>query len=379
MAPLPIVTSACMIEPSGAGILMRSTPSNALFRKSMNCAAGRTMMYGVMAVNPGRWYCTVFALASPVPAADAALPSLMDALLCKSDFNAARNSSPGSSRNTCATRVREASSRSGVSSGRGCSDTSIHCTTSSSCNARERLAMAALHLRPQILYGAQLQLLYGAFRLPQALSNLSNASLLHKSLVDHLLLNLRKPPHQPEQLGAILGCPHLGSLQVGSGGPVRRIVGGRELARGSFGMVDDAVRGNPQQPRHKWHAPPLVTRQAGQRPMKHFRCQIFRGRTLSHAARNERIHALEMQLVQHIKLCRVALRRLHKQALLRLPRRTRLLRRAAPQPRTLAHRSSCGHLGSNNITIAREKGHASRKARSRQDMLERIGRTAVPL
>src|SRR5216684_7683728 len=146
----------------------------------------------------------------------------MDALLCKSDFNAARNSSRGSSRNTCATRVREASSRSGVSSGRGRSDTSIHCTTSSTCNARERLAMAALHLRPQILYGAQLQLLYSAFRLPQPLSNLSNASLLHKSFVDHLLLNLRQPPHQPEQLGAILDCPHLGSLQVGSGGPVRR-------------------------------------------------------------------------------------------------------------------------------------------------------------
>jgi hypothetical protein len=44
-----------MIDPSGAGILIRSTPSNADFRNSMNCAAGRTMMYGVMDVNPGRW------------------------------------------------------------------------------------------------------------------------------------------------------------------------------------------------------------------------------------------------------------------------------------------------------------------------------------
>src|SRR5258708_16228929 len=218
-----------MMEPSGVGILMRWTPSNELFKNSMNCAAGLTMMYGVMAVNPGRWYCTVFALASPVPAADVALPSLMDALLCKSDFKATRNSSRGSSRNTCAARVREASSRSGASSGRGRSDTSIHCTTSSSCNARERLATTALHLRPQILYGAQLQLLYSAFRLPQALSNLSNASLLHKSLVHHLLLNLRKPPHQEEQLGAILDCPHLGGLHVGSVGMGGGSVLGREL------------------------------------------------------------------------------------------------------------------------------------------------------
>jgi len=40
--------SACMIDPSEAGILIRSLHSNADFRNSMNCAAGRTMMYGVM-------------------------------------------------------------------------------------------------------------------------------------------------------------------------------------------------------------------------------------------------------------------------------------------------------------------------------------------
>jgi len=43
-----------MIDPSGAGIRIRSIPLNALFRNSMNCAAGRTMMYGVIDVNPGR-------------------------------------------------------------------------------------------------------------------------------------------------------------------------------------------------------------------------------------------------------------------------------------------------------------------------------------
>jgi hypothetical protein len=43
-----------MIDPSGAGILSRSIALNELFRNSINCAAGRTMMYGVIAVNPGR-------------------------------------------------------------------------------------------------------------------------------------------------------------------------------------------------------------------------------------------------------------------------------------------------------------------------------------
>jgi len=88
--------------------------------------------------------------------------------------------------------------------------------------------MAALHLRPQILYGAQLQLLYSAFRLPQPLSNLSNASLLHKSARRPLA---SEPPEAAAPAGnnwaRILDCPHLGSLQVGSGGPVRRIVRGR--------------------------------------------------------------------------------------------------------------------------------------------------------
>jgi hypothetical protein len=43
-----------MMDPPGAGILTRSIPSNALFKNSMNCAAGRTMMYGVMQVKRGR-------------------------------------------------------------------------------------------------------------------------------------------------------------------------------------------------------------------------------------------------------------------------------------------------------------------------------------
>src|SRR6266436_1412819 len=134
---------------------------------------------------------------------------------CKSDLSAARNSLRGSSRNAWATRTSAVSSRSGAFSGRGCSDTSIACTASSSCTARERLAMAALHLRPQILHRAQLQLLDGPRRLPQPTRNLPDASLLHKSLVHHLLLNLRKLPHQPEQSRAILSGTQFGGLQAG--------------------------------------------------------------------------------------------------------------------------------------------------------------------
>src|SRR5258708_11102533 len=105
----------------------------------------------------------------------------MDPLLCKSDLSAARNSLRGSSRNACATRISGASSRSGASSGRGRSDTSIACTASSSCKARERLAMATLHARPQILHRAQLQLLDSSFRLAEPLGDFPDAPLLYES------------------------------------------------------------------------------------------------------------------------------------------------------------------------------------------------------
>src|SRR6266480_1397965 len=152
----------------------------------------------------------------------------MVALLCKSDLRVARNAWRGSSRNTCATRIRGARLRSGASSGRGRSDTSIACTTSSSCKARERLAIAALHLRPQILHRAQLQLLYSSFRLSKPLRNSLYASLFHESVEHHLLLNRRKLPHQPEQLGAMLNRAHLGGLHNGIVRRFRRIVWGRE-------------------------------------------------------------------------------------------------------------------------------------------------------
>src|SRR5260370_1173955 len=163
------------------------------------------------------------AAGAPAPAA---VPSFMDPLLCKWDLSAARTSWRGSSRNAWATRTSAVSSRSGAFSGRGCSDTSIACTASSSCKARERLAMATLHLRPQILHCSQLQLLHSSFRLPNPLRDFLDASLFHESLVHDLLLNFGKLPHQPEQLRAMLDGAHPGVLQVERNGTFRGSVRG---------------------------------------------------------------------------------------------------------------------------------------------------------
>src|SRR5260370_17104632 len=77
-----------------------------------------------------------------------------------------------------------------------------------------------------------------------------------------------------------------------------------------------------------------------------------------------------MQLVKRVKVRRVALRRLYKQLLVRVPpsvsghtlpvltRRARLLRRPALGQQTLPCRSSGGHRSSNNITAHPEKGYA---------------------
>src|SRR5260370_13445027 len=183
----------------------------------------------------------------------------MIALLGKSDFNAARNSSRGRSRNTCATRAREASSRSGASSGRGRSDTSIACTTSSSCIARERLATATLHLRRQILQRAQLQLLNGSRCFTESMRYLPYAPLFHKSFVNHLLLNLRKLPYQPEQLGAIFDGAHLGGLQSGINGGLWRVVPSKGDPPGALGGIDERGCRHPEQPGRQPDTTPLTT------------------------------------------------------------------------------------------------------------------------
>src|SRR5260370_11711858 len=233
----------------------------------------------------------------------------MIALLCKSDFKAARNSAVGNCRSSRATSSSDASSRSGTSSGRGRSDTSIACTTSSNCNARERLGMGTAHLRPQTLHRAQLQLLDGPRGLPQPYRNFPDASLLHEPLQNHLSLHLWKLPHQTKQPSAILDRPQLGRLQSGVGDRLRRIVRGRELPRGSFSPIDDGIRCDSQQPSRERHSAPLITRKVRQRFVKHLGRHIFRGCPVTHTPASKRVYSLENKLVEHITIRAIALRR----------------------------------------------------------------------
>src|SRR5216684_1243634 len=258
----------------------------------------------------------------------------MDPLLCKSDLSAARNSLRGSSRNACATRISGASSRSGASSGRGCSDTNMACTASSSCKARERLAMATLHLRSQILHRTQLQLLNGPRGLPQPRRNLPYTALLHKSLVHHPLLNLRKLAHQLEQLRTMLNGAQLRGLQLAASGSLSLIVAGWELTGGALRLVNDGIGGDAQKPRCKRDPAPFVARQIGERFVEHLGSKILRRGAIANPAGKEGVDTLEIQIVERVEFCRITLRCLDEHTLV-LGLRHRL-----------AGRSSCGHHGS---------------------------------
>src|SRR5437870_2496337 len=119
----------------------------------------------------------------------------------------------------------------------------------SSCSMSARSGMGALHLSPQALNGTELQLLHRALAPPEFLGNLPDAFLLHETHVNHPELRFRKPVHQLEQYGAVFDFG-------GNGGFVlpRRIAG---LPAGALPVVGHDTRGDPYQPRGKWHAPPL--------------------------------------------------------------------------------------------------------------------------
>src|SRR5580658_7612581 len=84
MMESPMAISACMIEPSGRGTRMRSVPSNAETRKSINLGAPLTRKYGTILLTPGRRQRAVLGDSGVGAAA-----SFMDDLHCNLDFRAA--------------------------------------------------------------------------------------------------------------------------------------------------------------------------------------------------------------------------------------------------------------------------------------------------
>ncbi len=119
--------------------------------------------------------------------------------------------------------------------------------------------------------------------------------------------------------------------------------------------IDDGIRRDSQQPGHEWNAAPFITLQIAERFVKHFRSQVFGGGAIVHATGDEAVNPCEMQFVKCVEFRGVVLRRLDKQALLRLCG-ARLLRRSALGRSTLPSGASGGlHRSVNNNWPPRKK------------------------
>src|SRR5580704_7962342 len=183
----PIATSPCMIEPSGRGTRMRSVPSKAETRKSMNCGAPFTRKYGAMFGKLGRRNCADFP-----GSGDGAAASCIEVLLCKSDFSAALKSGRGKARRG-RTRANSAAIL-GLSfaSGSCCAADSSALMARSSCSAGDRLGMAIPYLCAQSLERTELELLDGALRFAEAPGDFADAAFLDEALTEDTALHVGK-------------------------------------------------------------------------------------------------------------------------------------------------------------------------------------------
>src|SRR5258708_33707153 len=222
---------------------------------------------------------------------------------------------------------------------------------------RERLGMAALHLRAQAFDRAELQLLDSSFAFAEPLGDFPDAALVDKALVNDAALRFRKLPNEAEQPRAVFD-----GADIEMHAKIRRVVRHRLFTKGALRTIDNGVGCNSQQPGHKRNAAPFVTLQIGQRFVKHFGGQVLGGGAVVHTAGDKAVHAFEMQFVERVELRRVGLRRLDEQTLLRLCISARLLKRAALGRSTLPSRASGGlHRSVNNNWPRRKKlRHLSR-------------------
>src|SRR5690242_7318683 len=132
----------------------------------------------------------------------AAVDVAIVALLCNSSFNLVLKLSAGKSRTSPA--IPASASNSGSPPPAGDSPASRDSIAPSNRSNSSCSGMAGLHLRAQVLEGAQLKLFHRSFAAPQGVGNLPYALLLHKPHVNHAELRLREPLHQLEQHSAAL-------------------------------------------------------------------------------------------------------------------------------------------------------------------------------
>src|SRR5690348_10990140 len=233
----------------------------------------------------------------------------MDELLCKLDFSCCLNSSRGRPRNSAATLSRGASSASAEGNSESGWESSA-CTAWSSWSALERLGMGPPHARPQVFQSAKLELLDGSFAAAQFLRNVAHALLLHKTQDDDAVLVRRQLVYQPKQSGALFHLAHGDGIFDVLGG-----VGQLGFTAGTLPLAGNGIGGHAIEPGGKGHASPLKTVQISQGAVKNVGSDVLGLGAVAHAADHERVHALEVALVELSEAAGVALCRFDELAL----------------------------------------------------------------
>src|ERR1051325_8855805 len=194
------------------------------------------------------------------------------------------NSGSGRSRRSAAIATNASSSR-GIDTSAAPSRMAWMAWSSASC----RSAMRPPHLRAQRLDGAELQLLDGPLAAAELARHVGDGALLGEALDEHGALRRRQRVDEAEEEGAAFDVVVDGEVAIVQ----------RRFAAGVARAVVQHVRRDPVQPRHERHPVALlVAADAFEGLVENVGDHVFRLRAIAHPPRHERVHALEVLLVE---------------------------------------------------------------------------------
>ena len=166
-------------------------------------------------------------------------------------------------------------------------------------------------MRPQFLKPTELELSDCSFCPSERSSDLADALFFREAHLDHTPLIRRECPHHPEQR-----CSMFHFLCVCLIRSELFIRGASLLARLPGPAVGDGVGGDAKKPRSEWDSTPFEFVEVCERLVKNLRREVFRFFAVAHSPGGERIHALEIVLVEVGETRRVLLRGLDQGSLL---------------------------------------------------------------
>src|SRR5881397_2376299 len=228
-------------------------------------------------------------------------------LLERSAPSRALKSGRGRSRRSLARLTRSASSGSpdgGTARGAASSPSSV----SASPSMRASSLMDVPHACSEALECAELELLHRALRALELPGDLANALLLDEALDHDIPLVVGQAADEIGEQDPPVDVDHV---------PVvvriwRRLT---TLARRALPPVGQGVARDPEEPRDERDAPPLEPPEVGERVVKHVGGQVLRLSAVADAPGDERIHAVDVPLVQGPEAAGVGLRGLDQEAL----------------------------------------------------------------